>query len=91
MFTTEKHWFGRSPLILLTVKIAEVHGTWRRAHKANAQRKLEARMVVGDSDAVQTDAYIAEQTNLTNTQPEGQLLHIQLHLLDCLLENLQAT
>lgn len=91
MYTTKKHWFGEPPLISLTVKNAEVHGTWRRAHKAITQRKVEARMVVGDSDAVQTHALIAEQTHLTNTQPEGQLIHIHLHLLDWLLENLQAT
>lgn len=66
---------NRRRLVLLTVKKAEVHGTCRRALKANTQRNLETRMVaVGDSDALRTDAYIAEQTNLTNTQPEGEAL-----------------
>lgn len=41
-------------------------------------------MVVGDSDQVQTDALIAEQTNLINTHLEGQLIYIHSNLLDWL-------
>lgn len=60
-----------APLILLTPKNAEVLGTCRRAQKASTQRKRGARMVVADGDAVQTGAYIREDSNLSNTQPGG--------------------
>lgn len=57
-------------------------GAWHLKKSAEGQQAEEAESPhgVGDSDVVQTDIYIAEQTNLKNTQPEGHLLHILLHL-----------
>lgn len=67
MFATGKYSDETVPLILLTPKIAEVHGTCRRAQKANTQRTLEARMVVDDRDAVQSDAYLRGDKSTKHT------------------------
>lgn len=67
MFATAKYSDETVPLILLTPKTAEVHGTCRRAQKANTQRTLEARMVVDDCDAVQSHAYLRADKSTKHT------------------------